>query len=221
VTQKFILIQPPDPKASVILFPGGHGILGLSGANSMKWGERNFLVRTREDFVKNGLMVAVVDAPSDHRTPNSMIHFRTKEEHTVDIERVIAYLKDKASVPVWIVGTSRGTLSAASVAHRTREPIDGLVLTASMDMVAELPMFNINVPSLVVHHKKDRCKVTRPESVKDIAEKLKAYSSHVELIYFEGGLWPKSSSCNALSQHGFYGIERKVVDAICTFIKSN
>ena len=32
VTQKFILIKPSNPKASVILFAGGHGILGLSSA---------------------------------------------------------------------------------------------------------------------------------------------------------------------------------------------
>lgn len=220
VTQKFILIQPPDPKAVVILFAGGHGILGLSSAYSMNWGKNNFLVRTRYDFAKNGLMVAVVDAPSDRRTSNSMVHFRTKKEHTDDMEMVIRYLKDKTSIPVWLVGTSRGTLSAASVAQRTREPIDGLVLTSSMDMVAELPMFNIDVPSLVVHHKNDKCKVTKPESATYIADKLKKYSNNVDLIFFEGGRWPKSSSCNALSQHGFYGIERKVVDAISAFITS-
>ena len=221
VTQKFILIRPNNPKASVILFAGGHGILGLSSAYAMNWSNGNFLVRTRTEFAGNGLMVAVVDAPSDRRTPNSMVHFRTKKEHTVDMERVIAYLTEQASVPVWLVGTSRGTMSAASVAQRTREPIGGLVLTSSMDMVADFPMFNINVPSLVVHHKNDRCGVTRPESAKSIADRLKQYSPKVELIYFEGGWIPKSSPCNAKSQHGFYGIENEVIDAISKFIKSN
>ena len=33
----------------------------------MNWGAANFLVRTRNMFAARGLMVAVVDAPSDHK----------------------------------------------------------------------------------------------------------------------------------------------------------
>ena len=32
----------------------------------MRWGDKNFLVRSRDMFAAQGLMVAVVDAPSDH-----------------------------------------------------------------------------------------------------------------------------------------------------------
>jgi hypothetical protein len=49
-TQAFILIKPDKPVASVMLFAGGHGALGLTSASSMKWGEGNFLVRTRDKF---------------------------------------------------------------------------------------------------------------------------------------------------------------------------
>lgn len=64
-TQTFILIKPDKPVASVMLFAGGHGALGLTSASSVKWGEGNFLVRTRDRFAAHDLMVAVVDAPSD------------------------------------------------------------------------------------------------------------------------------------------------------------
>ena len=66
-TISFILIKPDKPVATVILFAGGHGALGLTGASTMRWGAGNFLVRTREDFAAQGLMVAVIDAPSDQR----------------------------------------------------------------------------------------------------------------------------------------------------------
>ena len=36
--QAFILIKPEKPVASVILFAGGHGALGLQSATAMKWG---------------------------------------------------------------------------------------------------------------------------------------------------------------------------------------
>ena len=67
VKQAFILIKPDKPVASVILFAGGHGALGLKSASSMSWGAGNFLVRSRDKFAAHGFLVAVVDAPSDKR----------------------------------------------------------------------------------------------------------------------------------------------------------
>ena len=65
--QSFILIKPEKPVASVVLFAGGHGGLGLKSASAMRWGAGNFLVRSRDAFAARNLMVAVIDAPSDHR----------------------------------------------------------------------------------------------------------------------------------------------------------
>src|SRR5262245_17495735 len=56
--QAFILIKPEKPVASVILFAGGPGALGLQSATAMKWGTGNFLVRTRDKFAAHGFMVA-------------------------------------------------------------------------------------------------------------------------------------------------------------------
>lgn len=71
VTQRFLVLQAPDPKATVVLFPGGHGGLQLFSNGSMKWGENNFLVRTRRMFFDQGLTVVVIDAPSDRLTAPS------------------------------------------------------------------------------------------------------------------------------------------------------
>lgn len=132
VTQRIVLLSPNNPKAAVILFPGGHGGLQISSNGSFKWGEGNFVVRTREMFAAQGLLVAVVDAPSDRQNPPYLGGFRQKPEHVADIKAVIAWLKQQAKIPVWLVGTSRGTQSAAFVA--TQLPLaeggaDGLVLT--------------------------------------------------------------------------------------------
>ena len=70
IRQAFILIQPVEAKAAVILFAGGHGALELetkSGRPRMRWGANNFLVRTRDLFARQKLMVAVIDAPSDRQ----------------------------------------------------------------------------------------------------------------------------------------------------------
>src|SRR4029450_2619816 len=82
----------------------------------ISWGKGNFLVRTRALFAQQGLLVAVIDAPSDRQLPPYLSGFRQAREHAADVRAVIAWTKKEAAVPVWLVGTSRGTQSAGSIA---------------------------------------------------------------------------------------------------------
>ena len=231
VTQKFILITPQKPVAAVILFAGGKGNLDLSGASDrpvLGWGKNNFLVRTRDDFAAHGFAVAVVDAPSDRKERVGMRGgFRNSAKHVTDIDAVTAYLKKTVRVPVWLIGTSRGTESAAYVAIHAKEKIAGVVLTSSMTEdnsdgrpVTGLPLDRIRVPALVVAHEDDECRVTPPGGAEWIAENL-VNASTVEVKIFSGGDSPRFRACGALSAHGFLGIEGKVVAAIAGFIKSH
>ena len=61
VTQRMLVITPPEPKAAVVLLAGGHGGLQIFPNGSFKWGEGNFLVRSRQLFGDKGLMTVVVD----------------------------------------------------------------------------------------------------------------------------------------------------------------
>src|SRR4051812_1904833 len=65
VTQRMLVLKPPQPKAAVVLLAGGHGGLQIFPNGSMQFGGGNFLVRTRELFAERGLLVVIVDAPSD------------------------------------------------------------------------------------------------------------------------------------------------------------
>ena len=76
-------------------------------------GAGNFLVRTRQMFVNDGIAVAVIDAPSDRQSAPYLNGFRLSKEHADDARAVIAWLKEQLHVPVWLVGTSRGTSAAA------------------------------------------------------------------------------------------------------------
>ena len=108
VTQRMLVLSPPTPKAGVILIAGGHGGLQIFPNGSFKWGAGNFLVRTRQMFADQGLMVAVIDAPSDRQNPPYLGGFRQKPEHVADIKAVIAWMREQSGAPVWLVGTSRG-----------------------------------------------------------------------------------------------------------------
>lgn len=226
VEQKFILIKPEKPVASVILFAGGNGVLGISGS-SIYEKENNFLVRSRDYFVDNGFIVAIVDAPSDAQNKQGMkFGFRDSDEHINDIDHVIAYLKKQADLPVWLVGTSRGTESATNVAIESKQKPHGLVLTSPMSVengkgtaVTEMELEKIKMPTLVVAHEDDGCRVTPPEGAMEIKEMLTA-AVKVELKMFSGGS-ESGRACKGSSYHGFESIEEDVVNYIAGFIKAN
>lgn len=227
VSQTFMLIEPAKPVASVILFAGGSGLIEISPAGIRR--KNNFLVRTRRLFAQQGFVVATVDAPSDRQTGDGLVGFRSASEHARDIQAVIAWLKRRTAIPVWVVGTSRGSLSAANSATRISEGgPDGVVLTATVTepsksrpyTVFDAKLKSIRQPVLIVHHKSDSCRASPYSGAKTIAKKLKS-SRKVEVLAFEGGDPPGSGACDALSYHGFLGIEDEVVKAIAEWIKRN
>ena len=231
VTQRFLLIQPENPKAAVVLFAGGKGALGLysdvSGKPEMKWGAKNFLVRTRRDFARHGLMVVTVDAPSDHSAEQGMYGgFRSSGAHVEDIDAVMARLREIADIPIWLVGTSRGTESVTNVAIASRQHPHGLVLSSSMTVgdsrgraVVDFDLGQVTLPTLITHHERDGCSKTRPEQVARIATGL-VNAPVVAVRMFSGGR-QQSDPCRAMSRHGYLGIEEQVVGAIAAFVLSN
>ena len=91
VTQRFIYLAPDRPRAAAILLAGGHGGLQLFANGSAKWGDGNFLVRTRDLFAQQGLAVAVVDAPSDRQSAPFLSGFRQSPEHVADLKACLLY----------------------------------------------------------------------------------------------------------------------------------
>ncbi len=226
ITQRFLYLSPENPKAAVILFPGGHGGLQISDNGSLRWGAANFVVRARQEFVDMGLSVAVVDAPSDRQSPPFLGGFRQKAEHVEDIKAVIAWLRKQNNVPVWLVGTSRGTQSAAFVATQLRIKDggpDGLVLTSTIltddksRPVPKMPLESISVPVLVVHHERDGCKHCLYKDIPQLMKELEGIPRK-ELISVAGGE-DRGDPCEPFAYHGFNGIERTVVAKIAEWIK--
>jgi hypothetical protein len=229
VKQAFILIKPERPVASVILLAGGHGALGLKNATAMRWGAQNFLVRSRAMFAGRNLIVAVMDAPSDRPKGMNAI-FRMSAPHAADITAVAAHLKKEADLPVWLVGTSMGTFSAAEGAIAAQN-IDGLVLSSTItrskpdwkiarshsDGIASMALEKIAVPTLILSHRHDQCDITPAADAAKLKQRL-TKAAKVSIVLLDGGKAPKSEACDALAAHGFWGIEEKAVDEIARFV---
>lgn len=221
VTQSYLLSAPDAGKARAvaILFPGGGGKADLERESARQVLDRgNFLVRSRRLLAAGGIAAAVMDAPSDQ--PNGMEdEFRLGAAHTEDIGKVVTDLKSRfPGLPVFLVGTSRGTISAAAAGSRLDKAIEGVVLTASIFLATRrqpgLSGFNfgsIPSPLLFVHHVNDGCAYTPYSSAKQLADRY-------PLVTVSGGLPPRSKPCDAMSEHGFLGREAATVEAIAKWM---
>jgi dienelactone hydrolase len=228
VTQRFLYLSPAKPRAAAVLFSGGAGELQVAPDGAIGRQKGNFLVRTRGMFVRDGVAVALVTAPSDHGPPFFLTDgFRTSRRHVDDIRAVIAWLRREAGVPVWLIGTSRGTLSAAYVAAELPPSdggADGVVLTSSLlkrgnisdRAVPDVALRRIAVPVLVVHHRQDGCRVTAFADVSKLTDALES-APRKELIAVEGGT-SRGDPCEAFAHHGYNGIEREVIGRIAAWM---
>jgi pimeloyl-ACP methyl ester carboxylesterase len=224
ITQRLLVLAPADPKAVVVLFAGGHGGLQLGADGTINWGRGNFLVRSRQRFVDQGLMVALLDAPSDRQAPPYLAGFRQTPEHAADVKAVIAWLRESAKVPVWLVGTSRGTQSVGYLATELTGASgpDGIVLTSTIvrddksRSVPAMPLERIRVPVLVVHHEQDGCMLCAFSDVPALIQKL-ATAPRSQLLSFKGGD-NKGDPCEALAYHGYNGLEGDVVRQVAAWI---
>ncbi len=228
VQQPFVVIEPKTtPVASVILFTGGNGKI-RTHRDGTDIRNKNFLVRTRHLFAGHGLLVAVADVPSDRRR-GGLIRFRTTLDHARDIKGVMDWLRNKADVPVFLIGTSRGTISAAGVPARLNsEGVGGVVLTstvtrynnaANKDKVFDADLSRIRTPVLVVWHEDDGCYVTPASDAGRLMSAL-VNAPVKKLLTYKGGKDAISNECGAQSEHGFFGIEDLVVADIAAWIKA-
>jgi len=225
VTQRFVLLTPPQPKAVVVLFAGGHGGLQIQDNGSFRWGGGNFLVRSRQLFAERNLVVAVIDAPSDKQTDPFLSGHRQRPDHVTDMKAVIAWLHDQTKLPVWLIGTSRGTQSAASLATQLtgRDGPDGIVLTSTIlterrgsRAVPEMDLDKLTIPVLIVHHELDGCILCRFSDIPPLMKKLSGLQRK-ELSTFKDGQ-SRGDPCEAFAYHGYNGIERQVVERIASWI---
>src|SRR5262249_21664135 len=225
ITDRVVVITPPDPKAAAILFAGGHGGLQTTSDGKFTWGSGNFLVRSREMFVDQGFLTVVVDAPSDRQSSPYMAGgFRTSPQHVADVKAIIAWLRTQTKLPVWLVGTSHGTQSVAYAATQLTgaDGPDGIVLTSTVlndnkeTPVTSMALNKIHVPVLVVHHTQDGCSKCPYSDVPALVARFTAPPKK-QLIPISGGQ-TRGDPCEAWSYHGFNGVESNVVGQIASWI---
>jgi hypothetical protein len=216
VTQSFFVagMGSHQAEAVALLYVGGAGFIRLRMEDGRpKFGASNFLPRSRGEFIRDGVLPVVMDAPSDQ--PGGLSdHYRTSEQQAVDARAVLAELNKRfPRRPVFLVGTSRGTISAAFLGRALGNEVAGVVLTSTLftsqrgGSLSGFDYASIKAPLLFVHHREDGCEQT-PYSE---AHRL---SARYPLVSVKGGKAPESGPCDPFAPHGFWGKEPQTVDAI-------
>ncbi|MCW5773385.1 MAG: hypothetical protein KIT16_17215 [Rhodospirillaceae bacterium] len=222
-------VEPPSGRAVAfaLLFAGGNGKIELDDRGQPQSLRGNFLIRARHYLRDRGIGVVMVDAPSDYQGEEGLWPYRLNVMYAGDIGQVVNRVKKRFRRPVWLVGTSAGTLSiAVATAHLSYDNRpDGIVFTSSYTRPTRrhpLSVFNMslasyNGPALVVAHSDDGCMATPPSDAPRLLAALGA-ARPKKFVTISGGSPARSGPCQGRSQHGFFGVEAQAMGAVADFI---
>ncbi len=234
------LADPSSAPITLLLLVGGSGYIDLDDKACPRALKGNALIRMMPIFSAMGFATALVDAPSDYHGVDGLGGFRIKPEHAQDLGKLINELHTRTHGAVWLIGTSRGTISAANTASRFTgsatgsatgsSTADGLVLTSALMLgqnnariswaaqtVFDLPLEEIRVPLLVIGHVKDGCPRSPANLMGNILAQSK--SAHPKMLTVTGGSGDHGAACEGYSAHGYIGQEEEVASAIARFIR--
>lgn len=224
-------------RITLALLAGGSGHVNLDSNGCPRDLKGNSLVRSTPIFNAMGFGSALIDAPSDFHGEDGLVGFRITEQHAEDLGKVIADLRRRTQGAVWVVGTSRGSISAANAASRLTglAAPDGVVLTSALmsgqssarkawvsQTVFDLPLENIHLPLLVIGHEADKCVRSPPGAMSKIAARTPA--THLQVVtvmggpgYYDGA--PSLNACEGRAPHGFVDQEAEVAAGIARFVR--
>ena len=221
-SERVLLSAPAQPRAVLIMLPGGDGIVDIGQTAAAGRLSLNFLVRTLPLWVAQGFAVVILGAP-DNR---SLLGQRHTPGYAAAIDRAIDFARSRAAGPVWLVGTSQGSTAAANGAARLAGKIAGVVLTSSVtrqnssgETVFDANPAAISVPALIVANQGDTCAVTPAADAAVLAGYLTRSPRKEVILVQSSDSDPRSPPCEAMSPHGFYGIEGMVVQRIAGWIR--
>ncbi len=231
VQESFIATLTPSPAAVVISLAGATGNIQLTPlAPDGTLDVTTFNGRNRWLYAGHGLYTITLDAPTDFKLlPNVLQGYEGSSQHVTDILTVIAWARSTLpGVPVWVVGTSRGT-AGAFVAGQYSPGAggpDGLVLASSInnttdaDSLLMASLADITVPVLLINNNGNTCPGTQASGEAAVKKALNMSPKVGTALLPSGGLTALTNNCGGLSDHAFFGVEDQLVRTIALWIGS-
>jgi len=219
-TERVLFAGPANPRAILIMLAGGDGIVEIGNTAAGGRLANNFLIRTLPLWTAQGFAIAILGSPNNQ----SLLGQRHTPAYAAAIDRAVDFARTRANAPVWLVGTSQGSIGAANGAARLGGKISGVVLTSSVtrrsqsgETVFDASLATVAVPALIVANQGDTRAASPPADAETIAGYLGRSSRKEVTIVQSSDL--RGDPCQGMSPHGFYGIEPMVVQRIAQWIR--
>jgi pimeloyl-ACP methyl ester carboxylesterase len=218
--QRVLYDSPPAPVATIVMLPGGDGEVDITAQGDFRHGD-NFVVRSRALWLSRGYAVLIPDTIARE----NLRGLRSSPGYGELIADLARFANSRLAKPVFLLGTSQGSIAAANgAAHLPPGALAGVVLTESVsriggsrESVFSVPLGKVTAPALVVANRDDACDVAPPMDAPQIVAAL-AHSPDARLLTVGGGQYRSKKPCGSLTPHGYYGIEAPVVDAIAQWM---
>jgi hypothetical protein len=196
------LVRVENPRGSLLLLAGGSQRLNVGADAAFTDQALSAIIRNRDAFAANGFNILLVDKETS---------LRKAVEYMAGLKR-----------PVTIVAISNASRRTAKALALGAKP-DKVVLATGelnaqsgpLDGVADIlhdPA--LLPPTLVVHHRRDGCRVTNPAGVAPF--QARAGDRVRKVIWIDGGT-EGTGGCASLGYHGYGGRDAEMVSEVVDF----
>jgi predicted esterase len=217
--QRMLYAAPENPRAALILLPGGNGMVEFGPNGGFRRMGDSFLLRTLPLWQAQGFAAAVLTPPNGM----SLLGYRHTPAYAAAIGRAVDDLRSRTDAPIWLVGSSQGAIAAVGAAARLGAKLAGIVVMSSVtgrssagETVFDGDPDQVGVPALIVVNRSDTCPASPPDDAPKIAAAL-TRAPQKEILYVESAA-AKGQPCGAASPHGYFGIEEAVVERVAQWI---
>jgi pimeloyl-ACP methyl ester carboxylesterase len=220
--QRALYARPKTQRGTLVMLPGGAGDVGIDDDGDLAHG-KNFVVRTRDLWLAHGYAVLIPDAVDGE----NMRGQRSTADYAQIVRDLVGFVHKDAAGPIFLLGTSQGSIAAMNgAAHLSKDELAGVVLTESVsrksksgETVFDASPDHVTVPALIVANRDSACRVAPADDAPRIAAAMTS-APEVKILYVQGGV-TRGRDCGSESPHGYFGIERTVVDGIAGWLDAH
>jgi len=234
VSARVLMMAPPEPRAGVVLLPGGHGNINLDVQAHIGWGRDDFVIRTRASYPRVGFLTIIPDIAIDRKPPAKLDDYRRSESQAYDLGAISDHLRGLTE-KVFAVAYDRGATSALNAAARRKmDLVSGLVLISPVlesvqpsDALLQdgARLAFAKMPVLLISHASDECSSGAVKELSSIATVSTARSFRAVSITGGQDQYQLSDPfayyrdpCNKEAHHALAGLDGYVSNIITQWL---
>ncbi len=233
---RVLVMKPPNPRAGVILLPGGHGNINLDSQGQIGWGVDDFLIRTRANYAQAGFVVIVPDIAVDRKPPVKLGDYRRSELQAYDLRSISGRMRRMVET-VSVVAYDRGVISALNMATRGKMDLVSSLVLISPNLESLQPNDAVltdgarvalaRIPVLMISHASDECSASATNDLYGIASMITARDFRAvsvtggsERFRLQDPFGHYGDPCSKKAPHVMSGLEVRVSSIVIEWLEN-